>query len=86
MITFLAILYCLASLVTATLALINLFDAKSYADSFDKASFAFAALGLGLVWPITIWVALIGWYSSGSTPAWVEALQKVRELFSKEKP
>jgi len=84
MITFLIILYCLAAFAAATLSLINIFSEESYPDCMDKLIYAILALGMGLAWPLTIWVALVLWYSSGRTPAWVEALQNLRKFISKK--
>lgn len=53
-------------------------------DESDIMVFSMLSLLLAAVWPITIWAALITWWVSDETPAWVENISKLVN-FIKEK-
>ena len=73
---FLLFIYVVVWCVASTLALISFFKDDRHPDGDDMAMYSFISLLMGLIWPITMWVALAYWASSGDTPHWVELLVK----------
>jgi hypothetical protein len=62
--------------IVATFAIIHLFDEEGCSDIEEISFHSFFGILMGLIWPLTIWVALVKWYNDGRTPAWAEALVK----------
>ena len=84
----LMILYFIFAFITTTLCLITCFDEDPSPDGDGWAIYTLGSLILGLIFPITIWFALIRWYTNGDVPLWAETLWKVfqfiRRLFKKD--
>ncbi len=82
---FLLFIYVVIWIVVSTLSLISFFEDDRNPSGDDTALYAFASLGMGLIWPITMWVALAYWASSGDTPHWAELLIKLYNLIRRQK-
>lgn len=82
---FLLFIYVMVWIVVSTLALISFFEDDRNPDGDDVAMYSFMSLLMGLIWPITIWVALAYWVSSGDTPYWAEILIKLYKFVKRDK-
>lgn len=85
------IIYLIIWFITATLCLANKAKGHSRWCGEEIFAHAFASIAVGLVWPISIWVALVLWWTSDATPNWVIVLQtpfgfikdKIKNIFQK---
>ena len=73
----LIIIWSLFWFVVSSLAIVHLFDEVGCSDMEDICCITGLSIFLGLIWPITIWVALAKWYDAGCQPYWAEALCKL---------
>ena len=67
-------------IIVATLSLMSFFEDNHHPDGDDIAMYTFLSLLKGLIWPITIWVALAIWVSKRETPYWAENIKFVFNL------
>ena len=74
---FLLIVHLIMWGIVSTLSLISFFEGDRHPDGDEIFLYAFLSILKGLVWPITIWVALAFWASTRDTPYWVEVLIKL---------
>ena len=54
-------------------------------DGEDMLSYSAISITKGFIWPITIWVAISLWVSSGETPYWAEILVKLYKFIIRRK-
>jgi len=74
---FLLFIYVVMWIIVATLSLISLFHNDSRPDGEEIIIYSVLSFLRGLIWPITIWVALTFWAATKTIPYWAETLVKL---------
>ena len=88
MLTFLLVVYVIIAIITATLSLAQLVDNnQGYwgcdSDGFDIFVFSLCSILMGIVWPVTIWVAIVLNYVNKKTYVWIVMLRDAVNLIKK---